>query len=293
MTSLTIGTWNCFGMAQRALDAITAWRAPYADRLLHDDIPRILGDAHVVCIQELLSRDAERFFTRLGDARVSDTNGFCWRTGTVRGSGLGVASRGVSVKQSWLERFRARQVGWDRLARKGTLHVRVRVGDVEVDVLNAHLQSGYDPAATAVRLQQIGELARRVEQLGSPERAFVICGDFNVCGLGGQGVEYIRLREALAGFEDLGAADDLATFDPHPERNALAHDIDPEAPHQRIDYVLLRPPRGRACRVSKVRRLLDRPLIAAEPPRSARDGRPLRDAWASDHFGVAATLEFA
>lgn len=64
----------------------------------------------------------------------------------MRGSGLGVASRGVSVKQSWLERFRARQVGWDRLARKGTLHVRVRVGDVEVDALNAHLQSGYDPA---------------------------------------------------------------------------------------------------------------------------------------------------
>jgi endonuclease/exonuclease/phosphatase family metal-dependent hydrolase len=293
---LTIGTWNCFGMAQSAFDAIMATRAPYGERLLHDDIPRELGDAHLVCIQELLSRDAERLFARLGDQRVHDRNGFCFRTGTVRGSGLGVAARGVEIVESTLERFAAKQVGWDRLARKGTLHVRVRVPSggadgVEVDVLTAHLQAGYDPACSAVRLRQIGELAERISALGSADRPFVVCGDFNVCGLGGQGVEYVRLRAALAGFEDLGAAQDLPTFDPHPERNALAHDTDPGAPHQRIDYLFLRPARGHGTKVRTVKRLLDAPLASAEPPRSARDGKPLKGAWASDHFGLSATIE--
>jgi endonuclease/exonuclease/phosphatase family metal-dependent hydrolase len=308
VTELVVGTWNCFGMAQGAIDAITAWRAPYGERLLHDDIPRILAEAHVVCVQELMSRDAERLFARLGDVRVRDENGFCFRTGTMRGSGLGIAARGVSMKPSKLERFTAKQVGWDRLARKGTLHVRVTLdashashapdaphtGDpLEVDVLTAHLQSGYEPAASAVRLAQIGELAQRVAALGSADRPFVVCGDFNVCGLGGQGIEYVRLREALAGFEDLGAEGDLATFDPHPDSNSLAHDNDPEAPRQRIDYIFLRPARSRTCRVRKVTRLLDGPMPGAATPLSTRDGRPLPSTFASDHFGLAATLEVA
>jgi endonuclease/exonuclease/phosphatase family metal-dependent hydrolase len=294
VTDLVVGTWNCFGMAQGAIDAITAWRAPYGERLLHDDIPRILAEAHVVCVQELMSRDAERLFARLGDVRVRDENGVCFRTGTMRGSGLGIAARGVSMKPSTLERFTAKQVGWDRLARKGTLHVRVTLeAGVEVDVLTAHLQSGYEPAASAVRLAQIGELAQRVTALGHADRPFVICGDFNVCGLGGQGIEYVRLREALAGFEDLGAEGDLATFDPHPDSNSLAHDNDPEAPRQRIDYIFLRPGRARACRVRKVTRLLDGPMPGAATPLSTRHGRPLPSTFASDHFGLAATLEVA
>ncbi len=290
VTELVVGTWNCFGQAQSAIDAL-AFRAPYGDRLLHEELPRTLAEAHVVCVQELFSRDAERFFGRLGDRRVRDDNAPSLRSATLRGSGLGVAARGVSLSSPTIERFSGAQVGWDRLARKGTMHVRVALDGLEIDVLTAHLQAGWDAAASKVRLQQIGELARRVRQHGSPDRPFVLCGDFNVCGLGGNGVEYVALRGALAGFEDLGAAEDLATFDPHPDRNTLAHDNEPELPRMRLDYVFFRPARGLPFRVRKLARLFDRPIEGITALRSMRHGRPLARAFASDHFGLAATIE--
>jgi endonuclease/exonuclease/phosphatase family metal-dependent hydrolase len=148
-----------------------------------------------------------------------------------------------------------------------------------------HLQAGYDAQAIAVRTRQIGELARRVQQLGSDQRLFLVCGDFNVSGLGGKGEAYTQLRRALPGFQDLGAAADLPTFDPHPQRNFLAHRQEPAAPCQRLDYIFLRPPGAAAVQVeiSAVSRILDGPLASAEKD-------PL---FASDHFGLAATLRIS
>jgi endonuclease/exonuclease/phosphatase family metal-dependent hydrolase len=282
---LSIATWNCFGMAQTALDAITASRAPHGARFRSDQVKRTLDSPHLVCVQELMSREAETFFDALGAARVRDPNGTrLWPPVTVRGSGLGIAGR-VPFGTHTSEIFASPGAGWDRLARKGTLHVRVSLDGLEIDIVNVHLQAGYDPQAIAIRTRQIGELARRVEQLGSDQRLFLVCGDFNVCGLGGKGEAYTELRRALPGFEDLGAAQDLPTFDPHPERNPLAHRHEPAAPCQRLDYIFLRVARAANLQVeiSGVSRILDGPIDSG-------GGDPL---YASDHFGLAATLRIS
>jgi endonuclease/exonuclease/phosphatase family metal-dependent hydrolase len=281
---LSIATWNCFGQAQGALDAITAARAPHGARLRSDEVKRALADPHLVCIQEVMSRDAETFFDGLGAMRVRDHNGARLFPVTMRGSGLGIAGR-IALGPATSQIFASRRTGWDRLARKGTLHVRVDLDGIEVDVLNVHLQSGYDAHAIAIRHLQIAELARRVEELGSDARPFLVCGDLNVCGLGGAGEAYTSVRRALSGFDDLGASEDLPTFDPHPERNSLAHGVEPGSPCQRLDYILLRRPRanGVQVRVRAVARILDRPLPS---PAAA----PM---YASDHFGLVAALELA
>jgi endonuclease/exonuclease/phosphatase family metal-dependent hydrolase len=281
---LLVGTWNCFGMAQGAFDAITAGPAPYGARLRHGEVKRALDRPHLMCVQEVMSREAETLFDTLGRARVRDDNGARLRPVTMRGSGLGIAGRlpfGAHTSQI----FESARAGWDRLARKGTLHVRVHLSGLDLDVINVHLQAGYDAQAAAIRTAQIGELARRVEQLGSAERTFLVCGDFNVCGLGGGGDAYTLLRRALPGFVDVGATEDLPTFDPHPERNILAHLVEPASPSQRLDYIFLRPPRANAARVTvrEVGRILDRPLgLAGSAPM-----------YASDHFGLVATLEIS
>jgi endonuclease/exonuclease/phosphatase family metal-dependent hydrolase len=282
LRQLSIATWNCFGQAQGALDAITAWRAPHRARLCNQDVQRALGGPHLVCVQEVMSRDAETFFDGLGLERVRDRNGARLWPVTMRGSGLGIAGR-VSLGSHSHHAFSGPSSGWDRLARKGTLHVRVRLDGVELDVINVHLQSGYAARAIAIRAQQIAEVARRVTELGSAERIFLVCGDFNLCGLGANGVAYLQLREALPGFQDLGAFDDLPTFDTDPQHNLLAHGVEPTSPSQRLDYIFLRPAQARASqlRILQVCRILDRPLRAA-------GATPL---YASDHFGLLATLE--
>jgi endonuclease/exonuclease/phosphatase family metal-dependent hydrolase len=278
---LSVATWNCFGMAQSMLDAITATRAPHGARFRSDQVKRTLDGPHLVCVQELMSREAETFFDALGAARVRDPNGARLWPVTVRGSGLGIAGR-VPFNSHSSEIFASAGAGWDRLARKGTMHVRVSLDGLEIDLLNVHLQAGYDAQAVTIRARQIGELAQRVQQLGSDHRMFLVCGDFNVCGLGGKSGPYHQLRQALPGFVDLGAADDLPTFDPHPERNLLAHRHEPASPCQRLDYIFLRVPPAANLQVEicGVSRILDRPVDES-------GGDPL---YASDHFGLAATL---
>lgn len=278
---MSIATWNCFGMAQGALDAIMATRAPHGARLRNQELQQTLAGPDLVCIQEVMSRDAEIFFDKLGAERVRDANGPRLRPVSMRGSGLGIAGR-LPFQHHTSEIFESPSAGWDRLARKGTLHVRVRLGQLEIDVLNLHLQAGYDGQAPAIRLQQIGELARRVHQLGHDERICLVCGDFNVCGLGARGTAYALLRQALVGFVDLGASADLPTFDPHPERNTLAYALEPASPCQRLDYIFLRVPRsGPRVTVRRVDRILDRPLAPV-------GNAPM---FASDHYGLVAVLE--
>ena len=268
-------------MGQGAFDAVTMWRAPHRARLRHPDVSRAFEGAHVSCLQEILSRDAEAFFDGLPGRGVRDPNHMELRPISMRGSGLGLTGQ-LPFGQVRTERFGGTQVGWDRLARKGTMHTRLEVGGVEIDLMNVHLQAGYDEACVSVRKEQLVEVGRRVAQLGDMGRAFVVCGDFNVCGLAGGCDEYARLRSALEGFDDLGAGEDLPTFDPHEERNALAHATEPGGPRQRVDYIFVRAAQRGTVRVREVRRILDSPL-------AERSGCA---AFASDHFGLRAHLEF-
>lgn len=279
---LSIATWNCFGMAQSAVDALISGRAPHGARFRDEDVRRAFDGHHIICLQEILSEDATLFFDALGRARVRDENRFRLRPLSLRGSGLGVAGD-FNLEDSAIHPFAARGGGWDRFARKGTLHARVAIEGVTIDVLNLHLQSGYDASAIAIRNAQLTEVGRRVAAVSGerPLRPFIVCGDFNVCGLGQRSADYELLRRALPGFEDLGAIDDLPTFDPHPERNCLAHYMEPSSPCQRLDYIFVRAPR---LEVRGVRRVLDQPLRSTPPPLR------MSGAFASDHFALLAAI---
>jgi endonuclease/exonuclease/phosphatase family metal-dependent hydrolase len=287
-----VHTWNCFGMGQSVFDAITAWRAPAPLRLRHEDLESACSTTHLLCVQELLSHHAQAFFDDIGRktlvSRFRDHNRPGFRPASLRGTGLGMASRSPLL-ETRLHHFRAPRTGWDMLARKGILHARVALPEgPTLDVITTHLQAGYDDQAIAVRAAQLTEVARMVEEVAAPHRPFIVCGDFNIDGLVGarDGDEYRRLTAALPGFRDLGADEDLATFDPHPTTNALAHAFEPDTPRQRLDYVFFRPAVGDGLRFvhTEVEPFLHRPFGTHEPASPA--------AYASDHFGVCATFEY-
>lgn len=289
-----VTTWNCFGMAQGAYDAVLGGRAPAGERLRDPDVASVLGEADVLCMQEILSRDAEALFDRVqGDGRASfrDHNRLHVGTRTARGSGLGLGARGA-LGERQLRHFSTPSVGWDRLARKGALHGRVTLGEgVEVDVITTHLQSGYEAPAIAARMAQLAQVGRLIDEVGSPDRAMIVVGDLNINGLSacrGED-EYRRLREVLAGFDDLGSDGDHVTFHPHPDVNSLAHGSDPGGAAQRIDYVLLRPARAGGLRCEGVEVVLREPLRQTRAPYFA--GVQATRAFASDHFGLSAWFE--
>ncbi len=278
-------------MAQKVLDAILSFRAPAAKRLEHKDVRGVCAETHVLCVQELLSHDAQRFFDRLGEgtfiSRFRDHNWPSLWPAAFRGSGLGIASRSKLVNPN-VYHYRSSGSGWDTLARKGTLHAQVHLeGGLIVDVVNTHLQAGDDRGAVQVRKEQLRELTTLLRDIGAPDRPAIVCGDFNIDGLRAarSDGEYQTLSSALLGFTDLGAQADLATFEPHPEGNTLAHLHEPFGQKRRIDYVFFRAATEKysTFRPTKVERLFDRPLAAI--------ASGLR--WfASDHFGLSASFEY-
>ncbi len=273
----------------QGLDAVTHMRAPFGDRFRCEEVIRACAATDVFCVQELLSREAQRFFDGLGAAHflasIRDDNRPRFGDGSVRGSGLGIGAR-ASFDRTLLRNFPGERVGWDRLARKGALYAQLVLDpNVRIDLVTAHLQAGYDERAGRVRAAQLAHLKAMIEEVGSPERPFVVCGDFNIDGLASsRGTPaYQMLRAALPGFEDLGAGEDLATFHPKPDGNGLAHAFEPNGADQRIDYIFFRPARrGDRLVVKSLQRILDAPLSTAR----------LGDCpgWASDHYGLTATF---
>ena len=298
----SVATWNCFGMGQSIIDVITHLRAPFGKRFLSPEVIEECGDANVLCIQEILSRDSQLFFDGLVRKffpfAVRDNNKFGFIS--MRGSGLGVALRpgnndgtpalsGVEGRAKQRANrflpFKSRGISWDKYARKGALYVQLEYGDRLFDIMTVHLQAGKSVQARAVRAAQLNELKEWIRVFGSPDRPFIVCGDFNIQGLASerQAGEYRTLTEALAGFHDLGADSDLATYHPHPDGNPLAHAFEEQSGPMRIDYIFLKPAEKSApIELSGFRRILDKPL--------ANFGLGLA-AWASDHYGLKATFE--
>lgn len=278
-------------MGQSVFDAITAWRAPEPSRLLHDDVRSACATTHLLCVQELLSHHAQTFFDDVGIgtfvSRFRDHNRPRLWPASLRGTGLGMASRSPLI-DARVKHYASPRSGWDKLARKGILHAQVALTDgPTLDVLTTHLQAGYDDEAMEVRAIQLVELSRVLDDIGSQHRPFIVCGDFNVDGLAAarDKDEYRRLMAAMSGFVDLGAAADHATYDPHPDTNALAHSFEPDTPRQRLDYVFLRPAAGTGLHFTHT---------TLEPflHRSLGDDPPSPSTYASDHFGVCASFEY-
>jgi len=281
LPSLSLLTWNCFGAAQ-GLIAWMRWRGiPEGHRLAHPTVTSTLNGVDLACLQEVFLAEAEEMFARLDHAyKARDHNRTVWRPLSVGGSGLAIASRYLIVSTE-SRTFKGPTRGAERLARKGVLHARVDVRGVLIDVFMTHLQSGYGDASARVRAHQMDQLRQWTDDLGAPERASIVCGDFNVDGRAGvREKEYATLRRIFAGFEDLGAASDRTTFHPHPDHNPLAHRYDPGAPEQRIDYVLFRASKGTSAAAPE--RVLDVALDGS--PGDAAGTHP------SDHYGLRVTL---
>jgi endonuclease/exonuclease/phosphatase family metal-dependent hydrolase len=272
--------------------ALAARRAHCAERFQHDHVVSTCAAADILCLQELLSRDAQQFFDRLPLGRLTshfrDHNRIAFGPPiTVRGSGLGIGARSPLTK-TLVRPFTGATAGWDRLARKGALYTQLAFRpDLVIDLITVHLQAGPSARAATIRAAQLADLKAFVDAVGAPGRPFIICGDFNIDGLAyaRANSEYRSLRHALDHFEDLGAAADLATFDPHPRGNALAHEFEPDGLARRIDYIFLRPARGpkEELRCKRVEIFFDKPLTLRRSDGTA--------AWASDHYGLSATFE--
>jgi endonuclease/exonuclease/phosphatase family metal-dependent hydrolase len=280
MTTFTLKTWNCFGAAQHA-GAFIRWRGiPDAHRLTHPEVISTVQAADVVCVQELFLTEAVSFFDALDHAhKARDHNQNTYWPLTFGGSGLGLASR-FQLASRHVRGFSGPKVGFERFARKGMLHARLRVEGAELDVVTTHFQSGYDARARSVRAHQLAELRRLVDELGAEHRSFVVCGDLNIDGLApARSGEYASLRAALPDFVDLGASGDQPTFHPDAEVNPLAHRFEAGSPPQRIDYVLFRPSRQRDLEAE------DCELVLADPlPGGGLVTFP------SDHFGLRVRL---
>ncbi len=282
---LSLLTWNCFGAAMGVV-SLLRWKGA-ADhlRLAHPDVLSTLGASDVVCMQEVFLEEAEALFDSLAHPhKVRELNHNTLRPLTVGGSGLAIASR-LPFQQHVIRAFAKPQVGSERLARKGSLHATVTMTDGNaLHIATTHMQSGYSEQAGRVRIQQLRELRAVVDSVPH-EETFLLCGDFNVCGLSPRrGLrEYAALHELFADFVDVGAEADEPTFDPRPRApgrrsNHLARRFEPTAAHQRVDYVLFRAGRS-ALRVKEVSLVFTEPLVIG-----GRTTHP------SDHYAVRVQL---
>ncbi|MBI4955344.1 MAG: endonuclease/exonuclease/phosphatase family protein [Myxococcales bacterium] len=281
-----VSTWNCFGAAQTAR-AWLRWKgSPDAHRFTIPEVVRAVERPDILCMQEIYVSDAELFFDRLShDHKTRDPNHSTLWPLTFGGSGLGLASR-FEIATERVHAFSRPQLGTERFGRKGMLHARLRMpaaDGAELDLVTTHMQSGYGRRPERVRGRQLAELRRLVDEVGSPERAFIVCGDLNIDGLSHARAagEYAALAAALSDFVDLGAPEDRPTFHPDPVVNPLAHRYEKGSPHQRIDYVFFRAPATRLVRAEGCRRVLDQPFHHAERGPT----------FASDHFALEATFE--
>ena len=279
MSEIVLQSWNCFGAAQTALAFLRGRGVIDPERFLHHSVSAACESADVLCMQELWAAEALEFFgRRTHPHKDRDDNEVSWRPLAFGGSGLGIASRRpfANVKR---RAFAPPHVGPERFASKGWLHARIGLApDVELDVINTHLQSGDGEAAAKVRARQLKELRALVDAECAAGHAVVVCGDLNVDGHAPHRVEREALEHAMSGFDDLGGQAAHSTFDP--KENHLAAREGPHAKPQRLDYVFFRAPaKGPSVRVVDV--------TLALHDRLPTNARPL---FASDHAAIRVRL---
>lgn len=293
MFKVLCATWNCFGTPQNFLavvGSLPTYQARFVSRVMQEGA----GDPEILCVQELLSRDARKFFDHLEgfDTKARETSVVTDSTG------LGIATRLPVVKDPTYLHFTTLAAGVDALVKKGAMHLRVKLQKgPELDVINTHLQAGGGIAEQDVRSGQLAELGDFVKTHSDPSRALLVVGDFNIQGLRGpdgqHGVEYARLKAALPSLIDLGAFADIPTVDPR--TNTMLKAISPGGSYSRLDYLFFRPanPNPSGVRATSLHLMLTSYLsdIPVQQWQNIGDVRPCPP-FASDHFGFAVTLGY-
>ncbi len=232
-------TWNSFGAARGPISFLRWKGVAAAHRFDHSILRKTAHEIDVFCMQEIYLSEAEGFFDGLvHEHKVRDDNALSIRPLSFGGSGLGLASRLPIIAQS-SRAFERPQASTERFARKGMLHARVRVGEGLVDVITTHMQSGYGGTPRSIRKKQLGELRRFVLDVCDASIPTIVCGDFNIDGLGhARAADYAEIARELPSFHDLGADADHITFDT--THNVLAKKYTPREPRQRLDYIFVR-----------------------------------------------------
>ena len=143
------------------------------------------------------------------------------------------------------------------------LHVRIAVGGRPLDVYATHLH--YTSEGSAIRARQANDLVAFVDATARGD-ATLLLGDFNAPYVA---PEFDGLRSRWQDAYD--------TRYPQAVQDVAAHStLNPALlPPLRVDHVLFEPP---LMRMVDVRRLFDAPLAGG--------------GWASDHFGIGATLRW-
>lgn len=165
--------------------------------------------------------------------------------------------------------------GVDCLAAKGVLFVRVEMpSGIHIDIFNTHLQAGWEKADS--RHKQLMQLSDYINfhDRGNPT---VVMGDFNVVHAS---EEFKNVGVAMNGFIDIWAK--THPYEPgytsDSNRNPWVNPRDPS----RIDYIFIRDGINYKWKINQVNLAFDQPL-------SAKGSK--KQMIASDHFGVAASLE--
>ena len=287
-----ISTWNCFGMAQ-GISAVAALRAPFSARFRDVDVISECASPDILCLQELLSREAQQFFDGVGaehfTSRFRDDNRVRFGGSvTMRGCGLGIGARWPLTK-TVLRTFPGARVGLGSAGAQGRplyaalvrreRHRRRDHGTSPGGIRRACHQR---PRSAARRPKGPHRL-RRVRRSPVHRRAATSTSMGSRVRVATPNIR--ALLPPCAGSRISVRADDLPTFDPHPGGNGLAYALEPDTAVQRIDYIFWRPARGPIDLLcTKTGRFFDKPLGQT----TLRDGK---FAWASDHYGLSVTFE--
>ena len=161
----------------------------------------------------------------------------------------------------------------DRLFRKGFLTSYVRVGDINVALVNTHLLANYDQdwsSGNRYHRQQVDELAQLSRALRAVDREFLLiaAGDFNVPA-GSDALDHFVAESGLTSV--FGDSAPPMTLRP-------SNGIKPVA----IDHIFYRPPAGRRVEAT-----------AETAFEAAIELTPGATGFASDHLAVVATFTVA
>lgn len=226
----------------------------------------------LVCLQEVPYRVNASFLSRLLTAYEPPA---ARRFGLWCVGGLVTFARAPILRASY-EVF-DRRGDWlsigaaDRLLRKGFLTTHVRVGDLDVVMINTHLLANYDQdwsPANRYAIHEESELEQlaRAARSADPSAMLMVAGDFNVPN------DSPIFQRFLAGSGLLSA------FGAATAPSTLRLDAANQSPLA-IDNILYRAPAGRAAEVS-VTPMFEAPIQLA----------PGRMGFVSDHLALCATF---
>lgn len=190
---------------------------------------RAQGDApHIVAIQEAWNDLAARAAKEAGYPYV--VAGGSARLGKLGGAGLFIMSE-FPILASETADYRD-CTGYDCLANKGVLHVRVAVPRFggAVDVYNTHMNADGSPAkpedSLAARMAQIETFAAFVRKTRDPASAALLAGDFNFPSSGPDYALFDRLLGAVNASRDCLDSKTCTGDDPGPIwREAIDHQL--------------------------------------------------------------------